>query len=934
MLQALRILDTPSEPEFDRVARVAASLFGCPTALISLVDSDREWFKAKVGLDATCTPRDQAFCAHAILAREVLWVEDARLDPRFADNPLVVGEPHIRFYAGAPILTGGAAVGTLCVIDSRPRPIDRDLANRLADLAAGVAEQLDRRRLQGVAETFAKVAASTSDAVICADGEGLVTFWNPAAEAMLGYPAGDMMGRSMDAIVPERLRAQHRAGLARLAAGGDGKLVGRTVEVPALRKDGRELDVELSLSAWVGPRGFETAAIVRDVTARNAARRQLAVAEQEALTAAKEAAAVQRTMVSLIGCAPVPLVMTDAGLTILQVSALWQQTYGLTSEQVVGRSMHEVFPAGRDRWGPIYERCLAGAHERGERAPSSSGAAGLKLWFHWEIAPWRDAEGEIGGLLLMNMDVTPFVLSRKEAERSEQRLQMALDMSRMVVWELDHADHSVAWSGSMDEMFCRHLDYDALTSEDLVTVHADDRAEVMAGWRAAQEADEVFRCEYRANRADGKTVWISSTRETLHDADGRPERILGVMKDITERKTAELTLEHARRQAENANRAKSEFLANMSHEIRTPLNGVLGVAGALANSELDVQQREMVRLIESSAQALGGVLMDVLDMARIESGRLAVGDEPFDLEDAVSSCAALFASCTADKSLTFAFDFDERAKGRFCGDPIRIRQIVSNLLSNAVKFTEVGGVALDVRVLPGSDAEHVSLALSVADTGIGFDADFKQRLFTRFEQADGSITRRYGGSGLGLAVSQSLAELMGGTLDADSAQGVGSTFTLKLELPRAAADAEAAPAARAPLAAAPRVLLAEDHPTNRKVVELILSAVDVQLTSVENGAQAVAACEAGDFDVILMDMQMPVMDGLTAIRRIRADEAARGGVRTPIIALTANAMPEHVAATDAAGADGHLSKPVRADALIGAVTAAAAGELTLSRRAA
>ena len=250
-----------------------------------------------------------------------------------------------------------------------------------------------------------------------------------------------------------------------------------------------------------------------------------------------------------------------------------------------------------------------------------------------------------------------------------------------------------------------------------------------------------------------------------------------------------------------------------------------------------------------------------------------------------------------------------------------MRQIVCNLLSNAVKFTEVGGVSLDVRAR--ARGERLAVDLIVSDTGIGFDAEFKRRLFSRFEQADGSITRRYGGTGLGLAVSQSLASLMGGAMNADSTPGAGSTFTLSLSLERAPAE-QAPEAAPVRMAAPARVLLAEDHPVNRKVVELILSAADVALTCVENGLEAVRAFEAAAYDVVLMDMQMPVMDGLTAIRRIRALEAERGASPTPIIALTANALPEHVAATQAAGADGHLSKPVRADALIDAVADAAA----------
>jgi len=259
--------------------------------------------------------------------------------------------------------------------------------------------------------------------------------------------------------------------------------------------------------------------------------------------------------------------------------------------------------------------------------------------------------------------------------------------------------------------------------------------------------------------------------------------------------------------------------------------------------------------------------------------------------------------------------------GAFIGDVVRIRQVVSNLLSNAVKFTSDGSITLEA-----IQADDGAVVISVTDTGIGFDADFKARLFQRFEQADGSITRRFGGTGLGLAISRALAEAMEGELEADSEPGVGSTFSLTLNLARAPAGAVVKVSrptqARPQEAGAPRVLLAEDHPINRKVVELLFDGTGVDLTCVENGAEAVALYEKVPFDMVLMDMQMPVMDGLTAIRLIRARELADGGFATPIYTLSANAMPEHAEAAVAAGANGHLTKPIAAASLYAALEAA------------
>jgi CheY-like chemotaxis protein len=348
----------------------------------------------------------------------------------------------------------------------------------------------------------------------------------------------------------------------------------------------------------------------------------------------------------------------------------------------------------------------------------------------------------------------------------------------------------------------------------------------------------------------------------------------------------------------------------------------MGVAGALARTPLAEPQKEMVSIIETSAKTLETLLSDILDLARIEAGKIELRPEPFDLAASVNACSALFEASAQAKGLELAVEIAPAALSGYLGDAPRIRQILSNLLSNAVKFTARGRVSLRVEAVRGETSSN--LTFEVADTGIGFDAETKARLFSRFEQADGSITRRFGGTGLGLSISRALAEAMGGTLDAEAQPGRGACFTLRLELPRRASDLDLwTDAAPEPASEGPtrrlRVLVAEDHPTNRRVVELVLGSSDVDLTCVENGALAVAATETQAFDVILMDMQMPVMDGLTAIRLIRTREAEDGRGRTPIHVLTANAMPEHVAGSRAAGADGHLSKPILAEDLLALV---------------
>jgi PAS domain S-box-containing protein len=427
---------------------------------------------------------------------------------------------------------------------------------------------------------------------------------------------------------------------------------------------------------------------------------------------------------------------------------------------------------------------------------------------------------------------------------------------------------------------------------------------------------------WRMRRQDGSEIFVKPYSQFVW-TDGR-RLALSAMVDVTERHRAEQALienaqalEKARDEADAANRAKSEFLANMSHEIRTPLNGVVGMADVLARTDLDPAQADMVEVIRSSGVTLERLLSDVLDLARIESGHQEMRAEPFRLGGAIRDVVALSTLRAREKGVALVVDLSPGVETAVLGDVVRIKQILTNLLSNAVKFTEAG----EVRLTVGGPDEESRFRFTVTDTGVGFDAADLERVFGRFQQADGSISRRFGGTGLGLAISRELAERMGGSLEAEGRPGHGATFTLVLPLP-AAEMADAAPAEAASLDRPVRVLLADDHPINRKVVELMLEQSGVELVSVGDGAQALAALEAQPFDVVLMDMQMPVMDGLVATRAIRQREARLFLPRTPVIMLTANGMPEHVEAGAQAGADGHLTKPITAEALYEALSRA------------
>jgi signal transduction histidine kinase len=377
----------------------------------------------------------------------------------------------------------------------------------------------------------------------------------------------------------------------------------------------------------------------------------------------------------------------------------------------------------------------------------------------------------------------------------------------------------------------------------------------------------------------------------------------------------------AQRSADEANAAKSIFIANISHEIRTPLNGILGMAEVLALGDLSKQQCEKVEVIKTSGQILLSLLNDVLDFSKIEAGKLELEATRFRPDLLCRQIAQAFTPMASAKTVDLTVTLDPQAAGWFNGDPTRVRQIVTNLVSNAIKFTEAGGVEIVL------SAEPQGIALTVKDSGIGIPADKLDRLFAKFEQVDVSTTRRFGGTGLGLSICRDLTTLMGGAIAVESNPGVGSTFKVVLPLPRAldqsldADQDEAAAADRAVrLAERPlRILAAEDNKTNQLVLTTLLAEVDLSATVVENGALAVSAWEAAEFDLILMDMQMPVMDGMTATAAIRSAERAGGRPRTPIVAFTADVMSHQLEIYRAAGIDSVVSKPVQFQQLIGAI---------------
>jgi signal transduction histidine kinase/ActR/RegA family two-component response regulator len=513
-----------------------------------------------------------------------------------------------------------------------------------------------------------------------------------------------------------------------------------------------------------------------------------------------------------------------------------------------------------------------------------------------------------------------FEIARAEARASqaEGRLREALNVLPEGIVFLDKEGRYVLWNDAYADIYAKSADLfrEGVRLADTLRVgvergdypQAIGREEAWLAERMALLDNPGVRHEQRL--ANGR--WILIEERKTHDGG-----TIGIRIDISEMKAQAEKLEEALKNAHAANQAKSDFLANMSHEIKTPLNGVIGLADVLSRTRLDADQRDLLKTIIASAGDLDNLLGDLLDFSKLEAGKVHVEDAAFDLNEIALHCIARFRANAAEKGLELCYAIDIGDQAMVMGDAARLKQILSNLLSNAVKFTTAGHVAMDIY----RDAAG-AVVFAVSDTGLGFDAAKAERLFGRFEQADASTTRQFGGTGLGLSICRQLCDLMGGSINAVGRPGEGATFTVVLPLPPAATrivePANEQPGAEVEEGDYPplRVMLVDDNAINRKVVELMLAQVGAETTACENGEEAVHAFHHAPFDLILMDLQMPVMDGLSATRAIREIERVGGKIRTPLVVLSANVSPQDRAGTAEAGADAHIGKPIKADELI------------------
>ncbi len=750
---------------------------------------------------------------------------------------------------------------------------------------------------------WAKAISESHTGLVISDANRIVVFANVAVTKITGYAMDEIVGHSLGSMLQGPLTDLTTIEMMRANLNAQKSF---STEVINYHKQGYPYWVQLDVTPLYDELGelFGFMAVQTDINQRKQA--ELALVRQSKLL---------RTVIDEMTDV---LVLKDDQGKFLLANKVVAGLYGTTPEAMIGKDDADFgVPAEQNEF---FRQNVLSIMARGEaevvNEESFDALSGQKRYFKSIKKPFKDEQGN-NQILVIAHDMTADVEAQKQIATSELRLRYALEATQEGIWDWDISSGAVEHNSH----WYRMLGYDSTDIASTVDgfselIYTQDRDAVFAKIKA-HFSGEITRydSEHRMCCKDGSLIWVHDRGCVVeYSAAGEPLRMVGSFSNINERKLAEQALVRAKQQAEAANRSKSEFLANMSHEIRTPMNGVIGMASLLLSTKLTAEQRDYLETMHTSGEALLTVINDILDFSKVESGQMTLENITFNVRDVIHSTVELLLLTIKNKGLSFKLTVDDSVPQQLVGDAGRWRQIITNLVGNAIKFTAKGSIsiALSAKQL----GSKIQLHTAVSDTGIGIAQDKRDKLFIPFSQVDASTTREFGGTGLGLSISRQLAMLMGGEIGVESEAGVGSCFWFTVVMPLAALQIKQEETQTIELSTVQilRILLVEDNIINQKVAIAMLRKLGHHVDAVSHGKEAIQQLALLDYDVVLMDCQMPIMDGFEATRIIRTGGKTRNA-QIPIIALTANVMQEDKDACFASGMNHFISKPIQMNAL-------------------
>ena len=777
---------------------------------------------------------------------------------------------------------------------------------------------------------------------IATDAKGVIQIFNVGAERMLGYTAAEVMNKITPADIsdPQELIARAKALSVELSTSitpGFEALVFKAsrgiediYELTYIRKDGSRFPAVVSVTALRDAQDTIIGYLL--IGTDNTARKQA----EEALL---KAGALQS---AIFNSANFSSIATDAKGVIQIFNVGAERMLGYTAAEV----MNKITPADISDPQELIARAkalsaeLATSITPGFEALVFKASRGIEDIYELtyirkdgsrfpavvSVTALRDANGAIIGYLLIGTDNTARKLVEEEQKKSDQRLRDQQFYTRSLIESNIDAIMTTDPSGIITDVNKQMEALTGCTRDELIGApfksYFTDPERAEAGIKRVLSEKSITDYELTARTRDGKQTVVSYNATTFYDRNRTLQGVFAAARDVTERKRVEAELQQAKAAAESASRTKSDFLASMSHEIRTPMNAIMGIADLLAKTTLSSEQDKYVQIFRRAGDNLLNLINDILDLSKVEASQLELERTGFSLNDHLEIVTEMVTARAHEKGLTLVCEIAPNVPTDLIGDPTRLRQVLLNLLGNAIKFTQSGEVSLRV-ALDADSSIPTALLFTITDTGIGIPREKLGQVFERFMQADSSTTRRFGGSGLGLTISKRLVELMGGRIWVESEVGAGSifAFAVPFEIRVAANWPATVPIGTSPELPLPplHILLAEDSPDNCMITMAYLENTPYLIEIAETGAIACEMFAAGHYDLVLMDRQMPIMDGLTATRAIRTWELANGRSPTPIIALTASALKGDREMCLAAGCTAFLTKPIKQDVLLQAI---------------